>query len=56
MVFHAALCEAMGVKDIDCSGHFLILNYRGFSLNFLILAHLLTDDGTESNSGPTQNM
>ena len=44
-----------GFKNIDYSCHFLILNCRGLNLNFVILAHLLTNGGTMSNPGPTQS-
>ena len=41
-------------KRIDCSCHFLELDYIGYNLNFLKLK-LLLDSDVESNPGPTQN-
>ena len=46
--------RSMKFKHVDFLCHFFELNYRGLNLNFLKLK-LLTDGGTESNPGPTQN-
>ena len=47
--------KSVRLKHSDCLSHFLELNYRGLSLNFLKLAQLLIDGDVESNPGPTQN-
>ena len=47
--------KSVRLKHSDCLSHFLELNYRGLSLNFLKLAQLLIDGDVESNPGSTQN-
>ena len=42
-------------KHIDSSCHFLELNYRGLSVNFLKLKQLLIDGDIESHLVPTED-
>ena len=55
VTFDAVCLSSVRFKHIDCSYHFLELNYRGLNLNFLKLVQLLIDGDIEFNPGPTQN-
>ena len=55
VTFDVVYLNSVRLKHSDCSSHFLDINYRGLSLNFLRLAQLLIGGDVESNPGPTQN-
>ena len=47
--------SVMRFKHINSSCHFLELNFKGYSFNFLKLKQLLIDGDIESNQGPSKN-